>query len=97
MALKKTMTFPCKVKKVGEFGTFNEDGVIEMRDAYIKVESVEGNKSSVAASVSLKSEIGIANTLYTFTPSVEDGANNFIKQAYEHLKTLDEFAGAVDC
>jgi hypothetical protein len=34
---------------------------------------------------------------YKFTASVSDGAENFIKQAYAHLKTLPEFAGATDC
>ena len=32
-----------------------------------------------------------------FRPSVEEGAENFIKQAYEYLKTLPEFEGATDC
>jgi hypothetical protein len=32
---------------------------------------------------------------YKFAPNL-DGAN-FIKQAYEHLKTLPEFSGATDC
>jgi hypothetical protein len=30
-----------------------------------------------------------------FFPSLE--GNNFIAQAYEHLKTLPEFEGAEDC
>jgi len=29
-------------------------------------------------------------------PSVSDDADNFIKQAYEHAKTLADFTGAVD-
>jgi hypothetical protein len=32
---------------------------------------------------------------FVFAPNL-DGPN-FIKQAYEHLKTLPEFDGAVDC
>ena len=34
---------------------------------------------------------------YTFIPSVADGSANFIQQGYEYLKTLPEFADAVDC
>ena len=34
---------------------------------------------------------------YSFTPSVADDSQNFIKQAYEHLKTLPDFAGFIDC
>jgi hypothetical protein len=29
--------------------------------------------------------------------SVELGSTNFIAQVYEHLKSLEEFAGAIDC
>lgn len=28
---------------------------------------------------------------------IQTGATNFIAQAYLHIKTLPEFAGAVDC
>jgi hypothetical protein len=32
---------------------------------------------------------------YSFVPNIDGG--NFIAQAYAHLKTLPEFAGAADC
>jgi hypothetical protein len=32
---------------------------------------------------------------YRFAPSLD--GKNFITQAYEHLKTLPEFAGATNC
>ena len=32
---------------------------------------------------------------FQFTPDLES-ADNFIKQAYEYLKTLPEFSGAID-
>jgi hypothetical protein len=37
----------------------------------------------------------IERKVYEFTPNLE-GAN-FIAQAYDHLKTLPEFSGAIDC
>jgi len=33
---------------------------------------------------------------FSFVPSVGDDADNFIKQAYEHAKTLADFTGAAD-
>jgi hypothetical protein len=33
--------------------------------------------------------------MYSFAPDLN--GKNFIAQAYEHLKTLPEFAGATDC
>jgi hypothetical protein len=37
----------------------------------------------------------IQRVVSTFIPSLDE--SNFIRQAYQHLKTLPEFAGAVDC
>lgn len=97
MALQKTMTFPCKVKKVTDFGSFSEDGTISLSDAYIKVERIEGSKEKVVAFVSFNSPDGVGNQSYAFVPSVDSSSDNFIKQAYEHLKSLNEFNGAEDC
>jgi hypothetical protein len=65
---------------------------------YIKVESVAGDKSQVKASVTFKDEATgeyLMRKDYNFAPSMDGG--NFIAQAYAHLKTLPEFAGAADC
>jgi hypothetical protein len=51
---------------------------------FIRQEAIQEGKTP------LKSEY------YDFSPSVEDGSENFIKQGYEHLKGLPEFTGAVD-
>ena len=64
-------------------------------NSYIRVENVVWTKSSANANVSFTdNEKSIAKS-YTFTPNMD--GQNFIKQAYEHLKTLPKFAGAVDC
>lgn len=34
---------------------------------------------------------------FAFAPSVEDGAKNFIAQAYDYIKSLPEYASAVNC
>jgi hypothetical protein len=86
MALKKTIPFEFAGKQI----TF--------QDAYIKVTIAGGSKDRVTASVSFFDQANgnvFKQDVVEFTPSMEGG--NFIKQAYEHLKTLEEFAGAVDC
>lgn len=65
-------------------------------DCYIKVCKVDGNKNKAEAFVmsTLTDQASITKT-YEFSPDMN--GKNFIAQAYEHLKTLPEFAGAVDC
>ena len=65
---------------------------------YIKVESVTGDKANVNAVVTFKDETTneyLMRKEYNFVPNMDSG--NFIAQAYVHLKTLPEFAGAIDC
>jgi hypothetical protein len=66
--------------------------------AYIKVNSVAGNKEIITCSVITfaenKKNVVVEKTYY-FKPHMDKG--NFIAQAYEYLKTLPEFEGATDC
>jgi hypothetical protein len=82
MALKKTWNF-CG---------------IPVNDAYIKVHSVSGSKTQTTCLVGYhvdSAETQFMSTQHTFAPDMNGG--NFIAQAYAHLKTLPEFAGATDC
>jgi hypothetical protein len=64
---------------------------------YIKVEEVSGDKALMFYSVSLTTEGSQPHgERFSFEPSCAEGSDNFIKQAYEHLKTLPEFTGATD-
>jgi hypothetical protein len=65
--------------------------------AYIKIISVDGDKSKINAIVSFKGDTQQFTKQYQVPVSVETGSANFIAQTYEHLKTLPEFAGAIDC
>lgn len=65
--------------------------------AVCKVTSVTGSKDCLNINVSYISDVAKYECSYFFEPSVADGSPNFIKQAYLHLKTLPEFAGAEDC
>lgn len=65
---------------------------------YIKVERIYGDKHSVVVQYSVSQNVGDpvrVEQSAQFTPDLE--GPNFIRQAYEHLKTLPEFADAEDC
>ena len=76
---------------------------LDLQEAYFKVSSVSGSKLGAriavdvyvdeAASKSGKSPVG--NIVFDFVPSTM--SKNWDAQAYDHLKTLPEFAGATDC
>ena len=85
MALKKTITAK------DNFGI-----EVTIPETYIKVESTLGNKNEQQIFVSFTKNNSLLNSKqYLFTPNMD--GDNFIKQAYLHLKTLPEFADAVDC
>ena len=99
MALKKKIQVSGKTVIQSDFGAIQtSDASVEL-DCYIKVISVEGGKESCAAHCHFSdAEKGAAVLrVYNFAPSVADGSPNFIAQAYDHLKTLPDFADAVDC
>jgi hypothetical protein len=82
------------MKKNISVNAFNRN--IEIPNAYIKVGNVVGNKSFIEFEVLFSENSAfIKKESHTFTPDMQGG--NFIAQAYEHLKTLPEFAGAIDC
>jgi len=88
MALTKDLT----ETKAGYTGT------LVASDVYFKVTLVHGTKEEMAYEVTGTNEDGETMFVKTFSfvPSVSDDADNFIKQAYEHAKTLADFTGAVD-
>lgn len=86
MALEKTITLQ------DNFGLDRS-----FTDAYIKVSEVSGTKQSVAVGVQFYTEANgqlLKSKVYSFEPSMD--GDNFIAQAYAHLKTLSEFSGATD-
>jgi hypothetical protein len=88
MALKKDTSFEAK----GKF-------TVNVNQAYIRVQEVTGSKEKCSALVywfkDENSEEPFNGSQHLFAPDMTGG--NFIKQAYGHLKTLPEFAGATDC
>jgi hypothetical protein len=90
MALQKTFT--------QTQAPFN--GALEIADAYWRVEQVTATKNEAVCVVTVNKKDGdlltqVSNKRYSFFPDLS--GKNFIAQAYDHLKTLPEFAGATDC
>ena len=65
--------------------------------AHISIISISGTKTEILANVNFKSLSDEFNKEYKIPISVEQNSENFIKQAYNYLKTLPEFVGATDC
>lgn len=70
------------------------------QNAYIRVENVSGNKTRMMAEIKVYKDAAsttkpIKQLVEKFAPDL--GGSNLIAQAYAHLKTLPEFAGATDC
>ena len=96
MALTKTYRVAGKETVSTEFGIFSSRCVnVDLHNAYIKVESVSASKDNATATVSTKIGDGVKMRMYDFKPSMN--GTNFIKQAYEYLKTLPDFYDASDC
>ena len=71
---------------------------VVFENCYYKVSQVSASKEKAVANVHAMTENGgsvIDRKEYIFVPDLN--GTNFIAQAYEHLKTLPEFAGATDC
>ena len=69
-------------------------------NVYCKIKNISGTKVKISLDLAILTE-DKAKTIeilkYEYTPSVEEGSENFIKQGYEYLKTLPEFKDAEDC
>lgn len=87
MALSKSLTLK---------SNFQTDVVFE--NCYIKLTNLTGNKYGVVSTffIYTKQEGEFLKEINdNFTPDLSE--TNFISQAYAHLKTLPEYADAVDC
>jgi hypothetical protein len=87
MALKKTLTL---------ISNFKTD--VTFCDCYVKVTFVKSTKQSSTVTYEIfdaSKENVLQTREFIFAHNLE--GINFIAQAYNHLKTLPDFAGATDC
>jgi hypothetical protein len=88
MAIEKDITLK---------NNFSEDSFF--KNAYIQVAEISGTKKLLNVKVFIKKQDQVNvldERVVSFVPSVDDGSKNFIKQAYEHLKTMEEFSNGKD-
>ena len=97
MALRKNIEAEGKVVIQTPIGSIEKGSQMVSFSAYIKVTSIRGNKDEITADVQFAGDLAQFTKQYEVPVSIETGAPNFIQQAYKHLKTLPEFAGAEDC
>jgi hypothetical protein len=77
---------------------------IHLPTAYVKVHSVSGSKELLQITIQgymdqttyADGKQAVYSQYFSFTPSVASDAENFLAQAYTYLKTLPEFAAAID-
>lgn len=71
-------------------------GTSVILDCIVTIINVRGNKNEIIADCNFTHNGNIVDTKsYLFLPSLD--GDNFIKQGYDYLKTLDEFKDAEDC
>ena len=97
MALRKIIEISGKTILQTLFGSIETGDSQVSVSAYIKVLSVNGNKENATAIVRFTSDKITYDRTFDIPVSVADDAANYIKQAYQHLKSLPEFATAEDC
>lgn len=97
MALQKIVQISGESVLRTDFGIVsNGEKTIDV-PMYIKVKNIQGDKNTVVASVLYSSDKCIFEKTFSVPVVVNQTSQNFIKQIYEHLKTLPEFANAMDC
>lgn len=99
MALQKSFEVS-GVKLISGSGFIYQLGeeTIATEPLYIKVASFIGDKEYIKATVLFSiSKDGLQVMQRDYRLSLDLNGLNPIKQAYEHLKTLPEFADATDC
>lgn len=86
MALQQQITFKTQY------------GDIVVNDVYIKVMDITASKDNGAANLRyLNGKDGNFLKQSSVDFPIELDGKNFIAQAYDHLKTLPEFSGAINC
>jgi len=87
MALSKSISF-----------IVNGNIEVNVDPAYLQIAKISGDKQKIEFFLDCKKDknaFPFKTERYEFQPNLD--GKNFISQAYEYLKTLAEFANAVDC
>lgn len=103
MAISKNYDYKAKYVFIGNTEINNmleKEDIIHLNDCYLAITNTSGNKNGIDLELSIyrdsEKNVVVEKKYYKFIPSVADNSDNFIKQGYEYLKTLDEYKDAVD-
>lgn len=71
-----------------------------VRDAFCRIDTISGSKDNIEINLGIykdeATDVLIERNKYHFVPDIGGGSIDFIKQGYQHLKTLEEFKDAID-
>lgn len=97
MALKKNISVTGKLEgAIDNIVVELENHVVDFGECYVTVKSVSGGKNiKSTAVVRFDNTVAPFEKVYRFDQEMTN--ENAIAQAYDHLKTLPEFADAIDC
>lgn len=84
--------------------TIDLNNGLTIENAYHRIDAFVGNKENIRIHIKVyinqeARNIGksyIEEKFYDFIPSINETADNFIKQGYEFIKTLPEFENCLD-
>ncbi|HDR8950746.1 TPA: hypothetical protein QDA82_001022 [Burkholderia vietnamiensis] len=95
MSLQKDMTFNgTATQRGGDWDMDPQPCTVTVPSCLITVDSVAGTKDQCAVWVTMAGVGFRCRRQYTFNP--DPNGDNFFKQAYAYLKTLPDFANALD-
>ena len=97
MALRKIFEVEGEGFIATELGSINLGPQKTAFTAYCSVSKITGTKKSGQVTIECKADRYVLRKEYHVPFSVSENAPNFIKQAYLYLKSLPEWADAVDC
>jgi hypothetical protein len=97
MALKKVIELQGDCFLSTSYGRFKTGQDKIAITAYIKICNISGDKDKISVNVNFSDKNIEFNKRYEAPVSTDTDAPNFIKQAYEYLKTLPEFENSEDC
>lgn len=98
LAIKKQIIDKGAVVDRGIFFEVLQTPAQRQVELYVRVDKVHAAKDTAVALVSfcnMETKQNIFGASYDFQVALD--GDNFIKQAYQHIKTLPEFSGAQDC
>jgi hypothetical protein len=106
MALKNLFTVPAGFDVAGtSLSPIKDAKAIKLNNpiqiqAYCRVDKLIEQKTNIAFDLGYydaDAKKRISSKAFVFVHDMADNAKNYRSQAYNYLKTLDEFSNAVDC